>query len=77
LNTAFAELETSLLDEQGDGSASDKSPATVEVAPARQPAQLKAPSLPALDLGFDSDNVIEAEPVPVPVKSSARSRRSY
>ena len=77
LNTAFAELETSLLDEQGDSSTSTKSSATVEIAPVRPVAQLKAPSLPALDLGFDENNVIDAEPVPVPAKSSARSRRSY
>lgn len=79
LNTAFAELETSLLDEQGDSSASTSSSTTVQVAPARPVAQLKAPSLPALDLGFDENNPIEAEPVPepVPVKSSARNRRNY
>jgi hypothetical protein len=84
LNTAFAELETSLLDEQGDGSASTKpsSSATVEVAPSRPVAQLTAPSLPALDLGFDANNVVEAEtePEPVPVKRttpSARSSRRY
>ena len=77
LNTAFAELETSLLDEQDNGSAQTKT--TVEVAPARPVAQLKAPSLPALDLGFLNNGTTDAEvvPDPVPVKTSTRSRRNY
>jgi gas vesicle protein len=77
LNTAFAELETSLLDEQSDDSAPAKSTTVVEIAPARPTAQLRAPSLPPLDLDFThTTDVEEVEPDPVPVKS-ARNRRSY
>jgi hypothetical protein len=77
LNLAFSELETSLLDEQQSG---DSTKPTVEVTPARPATQIpqKAMSLPTLDLGFDSDNiVVEAEPVPVKQRYSASSRRGY
>ncbi len=56
LNLAFSELETSLLDES-----------TVDVLPEKtgnnQSSQLAPPSNSGLDLGFDSDDIVEVETV--------------
>jgi len=66
LNTAFAELETSLLDE---------STVTVSDQPAvsnsHTVAQITPPS--PLDLGFDSDNVIDVEATQVSTKRNNRN----
>jgi len=64
LNLAFSELETSLLDESPTVQVSD--------SPVRPtPARLSASEPNTLDLGFDSDNVVDVEPAPV-----KRSRRN-
>lgn len=67
LNTSFAELETSLLDEQPAVSGSTP---TVEVSAGRTTAQISAPS--PLDLGFDSGNVVGVDAEPAPVKHNNR-----
>jgi hypothetical protein len=79
LNTAFAELDASLLDAQAlpsDSATVSAPPATpAAITSGRPVAQIPEKiGPPALDLGFDENNVIEAEAVPV---KSARNRRSY
>jgi hypothetical protein len=68
LNLAFSELDTALLDENN----STPTPVQVTSAPAAV-AQLAPTSPPnTLDLGFESDSIVDVEAVPATPKRAAR-----
>ncbi len=69
LNLAFSELDTALLDEN------NSTPAQVQVTSSPAATAQIAPSAPpsALDLGFDSDNVVDVEAVPATPKRARRN----
>jgi hypothetical protein len=65
LNIAFSELETSLLDEDSSQPSQTQPAGAIAATPSRPPAQIpEKAGPPVLDLGFDENNVIEAQVVP-------------
>ena len=69
LNLAFSELDTALLDEN------TSTPTPVQVTSAPVAAGRLAPTSPpsTLDLGIDTDNVVDVEAVPATPKKSRRN----
>jgi hypothetical protein len=76
LNSAFADLDMSMLDEQDSSQATTVTAAPVAQTVSSQSKQLAAPTAPGtLDLGFNSDS-IDAELVSSsPTKNTKSSRR--